>query len=182
MPRFLLHFEEPAESYNFTSDTELVHESFCGWGHCPNTGIKGQVNLAVGFDGVGDGIITNYAVPAVTDKTIMAWVKPDSISPGRHMVFATTDNWSWSLFRDGATWYVGTGSLTQELRDWNTGIPVQVDYWQHLAVVFSENTARFYFNGHAMGDLSIGEHSNAGQLSVGTERWTWGRLSLGWAR
>ena len=71
-------------------------------------GVKGQVNLAVEFDGVADTLMSDYEVPAGADKTVMAWVRPDSTSAGRHMVLAAAD---WALFREGATWHVGAGGL-----------------------------------------------------------------------
>ena len=58
------------------------------WKHCPNTGVKGQINLAADFDGVNAEIDSTYEVPAGVDKTIMAWVKPDSGSSGRRYVLA----------------------------------------------------------------------------------------------
>jgi hypothetical protein len=72
---------------------------------CPASGLKGQVNLAAGFDGVDDGLLTSYAAPASGDKTVMAWVKPDSTSAGQHMVLSAGSSGSWSLFRDGDTWH-----------------------------------------------------------------------------
>jgi hypothetical protein len=166
-PRFLLHLEEPAGSYRFADDTELGHDATCASWHCPRAGIKGQVNLATDFDGVDDLLMSDYEVPPSADTTIMAWVRPASTSAGRHMVVASADC---SLFREGATWHVGAGPLDWG-GDYDTGAQVQVGVWQHVAVVYSGNTARFFLNGHRWPDLSIGPLPNGGKVGVGYMRY-----------
>ncbi|MFN2184456.1 MAG: LamG-like jellyroll fold domain-containing protein [Anaerolineae bacterium] len=166
-PSLLLHLEAEPGEYLFLDDTELGHDATCATSHCPKPGITGQINLAADFDGVDDLLMSDYEVPASADMTFMAWVQPASTSAGRHMVVDSADC---SLFREGATWHVGAGPLDWG-GDFDTGAQVQPGVWQHVAVVYSGNTARFFLNGHPWSDLSIGALPNGGSIGVGYMRY-----------
>lgn len=171
-PQFLLHLDEDPGSSQFTDDSGHGRGGSCSGPACPTAGVKGQIGLAAKFDGVDDGILTTYGLPTSGDKTILAWVYPDSTSAGPHMVLSTDQGENaWQLLRDGDAWVVGTGSPAG---DWRSATTVLAGAWQHLAAVFSGDSLRFYLNGHPAGDMALDAHNNAGTVAVGYDASTGG--------
>jgi hypothetical protein len=105
-------------------------------------GISGQ---ALEFDGVDDSVETSVEIDqsGSTSVTMMAWVYPTSISPGRHQVISSDDGWwDWSLLREADRWHAFTGDGS-----WNSQFAVDPNQWQHVAVVFEpDQDVIFYKN------------------------------------
>ncbi len=121
----------------------------------PTLGVTSQspaYGSAVDFDGMNDQIALGSvaAFQRPNDFTIMAWIKPDSLT-GVQRIFS----------QDGPGGY-GFGLNGDEFRftaynvqDYNTtGVDLEVGVFQHVAVVFnSDNDALFYVNGELVSTI-----------------------------
>lgn len=122
---------------------------------------------ALQFDGNGDFVTTTLNIDQSSGSagvTFEAWVFPTSTSSGRHHVISTNNGGSdWSLLRDGATWQVFNGSGAV-----STGFAVELNTWQHLAVVFKPGVGiDFYKNGQKVTLASIGFDTNDANVNFG---------------
>jgi len=102
------------------------------------TAAYGRFGRAGVLDGSNDYIATSLNIDqsGSSGVTMEAWVYPFSTNPDwRHVISTDDDGVEWSLVRNGQTWWVFTGAAT-----WNTGLSVDVNQWQHIAVVFAPGT------------------------------------------
>jgi len=108
---------------------------------------------AFNFDGVNDqvslGTVTAFERP--NDFTVMAWIKPDRVTGSQR------------IFSQDAPAGFGFGLTGDELRfttygvlDYDTtGVDIQADIFQHVAVVFTTgNDALFYVNGELVSTIN----------------------------
>ncbi len=121
----------------------------CSGSTCPTTGISGRMNQAALFDGVDDALVTSLRLeqssePAASrGTTLMAWVYPLSTSSGFHQVLSSDNGgYDWSLLRIGDRWAVFDGTDTNALV---TSASVDVNRWQHIAVVFWPDWGTFFY-------------------------------------
>jgi Concanavalin A-like lectin/glucanases superfamily/Ig-like domain CHU_C associated/FG-GAP-like repeat len=113
--------------------------------------LTAQPNLALSFSGVNSAssqrvnTLLNAAPAALPNSTWEAWVYPTRTNHGvRQTVFSVDDgNFDRSLIIEANTddWGVFTGSSV-----W-TPTTVDLNQWQHVAVVYSTTGIRFYKNG-----------------------------------
>lgn len=102
----------------------------------------------------------NNSSPGIT---YMAWVKPTSISDGRKYLLSTdTGKNEWSLLRDGDRWMVATGTGIFE-----TGFTVDLNEWQHMVVVFTQNYVDVYKNSEKIRLNSVGFSDADTNLIIG---------------
>jgi hypothetical protein len=110
--------------------------------------IEGMIGSALGFDGIDDHVATTLDIDqgGATSITMAAWVYPTSTSEGKHQVISSDDlYWDWSLLRVGKRWHAFTGDGS-----WDSGFSVDLNKWQHVAVVFKPNKdVVFYKNGNS---------------------------------
>jgi hypothetical protein len=110
--------------------------------------VEGKIGSALDFDGIDDYVETTLDIDqgGSTSITMAAWVYPTSTSEGRHQVISSDDvYWDWSLLREGGDWYAFTGDGS-----WDSGLSVDINKWQHVAVVFKPNEdVVFYKNGQS---------------------------------
>ncbi|RJR22588.1 MAG: DUF2341 domain-containing protein [Nitrospiraceae bacterium] len=103
------------------------------------TGAYGRFGRAGVFDGSNDYISTSLNLDQSVGSpgvTMEAWLYPASTSADwRHVISTDDDGVEWTLARYGATWRVFTGAA-----EWNTGLSVDVNQWQHIVVVFTPGT------------------------------------------
>jgi len=121
----------------------------CSGSACPTTGVSGRMNQAALFDGVDDVLNTSLRIeqssgPAASrGTTLMAWVYPTSASAGFHQVLSSDNGgYDWSLLRIGDRWAVFNGTDTNALV---TNANVDVNRWQHIAVVFLPGFGTFFY-------------------------------------
>jgi subtilisin-like proprotein convertase family protein len=152
-------------------DLSKQSNATCSGSTCPATGVSGRMNQAALFDGVDDTLNTSLSIEqssgsaASRGTTLMAWVYPSSTSAGQHQVLSSDDGgYDWSLLRNGNTWAVfdGSGSV-------NTGASVDVNRWQHIAVVFLPGFGTFFYkNGVLIGNLgTLSYDTSARSIMVG---------------
>jgi hypothetical protein len=107
-------------------------------------GTRGELDGAMAFDGTSTHIVT--PVQNAGELTLSAWIHPRSSDdvafiesvfdcdvPGQH----------------GTGWGLDAGRFRVILDDrfWETGVPVRIGAWQHVALTFTDRTARLYTNG-----------------------------------
>ncbi|MHC4749546.1 MAG: LamG domain-containing protein, partial [Planctomycetota bacterium] len=127
----------------------------------------GKIGSAISFDGLNDyagtalNIDQSQYSPGVT---MLMWVNPTSLSPGKHQVISTDDGgWDWSVLRVGDKWQVFTGNT-----EWDTGFSVDQNTWQYIAAVFDPSTGiRFYKNGQEASTSDIGYDPNDSNIRIG---------------
>lgn len=114
------------------------------------TDAAGRFDRGGYFDGLNDYVLTPLSLdqsPSGQGATFEAWVKPTVTDTKYRHIFSTDDGgYDWGLYHRNGTWWLSTG---ENWRD--TGIAVDVDEWQHVAVVFSPGNVatKFYKNGVA---------------------------------
>lgn len=107
----------------------------------------GFVGLAFSFDGVDDYVYTPLDVQpaAMTSTTWECWVRPELINyTWRQHILSDDDGWfdrSLTIEHQTANFGVFTGTDI-----WQPAA-VDVNLWQHLALVYEPNRIRFYKNG-----------------------------------
>jgi len=126
-----------------------------------------QPPQALEFDGAGDFVSTTLNIDQSSTSsgvTFEAWVFPTSNSSGRHHVISTNNGGSdWSLLRNGSTWQVFNGSNAV-----STGFTVDVNSWQHIAVVFKPGVGfDFYKNGQKFSSSSLFFDTNDANVNIG---------------
>ena len=80
----------------------------------------------------------------------MAWVYPTNNGTGgqgnRRFLFGHDDGgWDRGILMQSTNWRTGTGNDGTDY--WDTGITVDVNTWQHIAVVYKEDDIEFYKDG-----------------------------------
>jgi len=117
-------------------------------------------------DGKDDLVTTDLRIDQSTagaPVTMEAWVYPTATPPSRHHVI-TTDNsgYDWSILAEGDQWCVYTSRASKR-----TGFSLDLNRWQHVAAVFSDDGVVFYKNGSPSERFPIGYDSNTVPLSIG---------------
>jgi len=117
-------------------------------------------------DGKDDLVTTDLRIDQSTagaPVTMEAWVYPTATPPSRHHVI-TTDNsgYDWSILAEGDQWCVYTSRASKR-----TGFSLDLNRWQHVAAVFSDDGVVFYKNGSPSERFPIGYDSNTDPLSIG---------------
>jgi subtilisin-like proprotein convertase family protein len=149
-------------------DLSKQSNATCSGSACPTTGVSGRINQAALFDGVDDGLYTQVRIEqssaqaAARGTTLMAWVYPTSASAGFHQVLSSDNGgYDWSLLRIGDRWAVFNGTDTNALV---TNANVDVNRWQHIAVVFLPGFGTFFYKNGALvqqwGTLSYDSSTN----------------------
>jgi len=113
-------------------------------------GLRGNaVKFSGGYASLPTGIVSG-----LTDFTIAAWVKPDSLATWQR-IFDFGSSTSSSMFLTtqfatggGLRFAITTGSGEQRV---NTVAPLTIGVWQHVAVTLRGSTATIYLNGTAVG-------------------------------
>ncbi|MEX2214850.1 MAG: LamG-like jellyroll fold domain-containing protein, partial [Phycisphaeraceae bacterium] len=126
-----------------------------------------QPPQALAFAGAGDFVSTTLNIDQSSGSagvTFEAWVFPTSTSSGRHHVISTNNGGSdWSLLRNGSTWQVFNGSTAI-----STGFTVDVNSWQHVAVVFKPGVGfDFYKNGQKFTSSALTFDTNDANVNIG---------------
>jgi uncharacterized delta-60 repeat protein len=129
----------------------------------------GKYDRAGTFDGTNDYVATSVKVDQTATSagaTFEVWVYPTSTS-GYRYVFGTDDGGTdWGLLQYGTTWYVSTGTSR-----YTTSIAVDLNTWQHVAVVFIPGTGiRFYKNGVELKTFTtgyLGFETSTANISIG---------------
>ena len=120
------------------------------------------------FDGIDDVVTTPLNIDQSATSpgiTFEAWVFPTSTSSGRHEVISSDNGgFDWSILREGATWFVFTGSGSS-----STGFSVDLNVWQHLAAVFNPATGSvdFYKNGQKATITALGFDTSDADIAIG---------------
>jgi len=137
--------------------------------------VEGKVGKGLELNGTADNIkIASLDIsPAVYPIiTLMAWVYPASDGTGgqgnRRFVFGHDNgDWDRGLLMQSANWRLGTGADGTDY--WDTGATVDVNEWQHVAIVYTEEDILFYKDGN---EYSYGSPGNIGAgntfLLIGT--------------
>ena len=118
------------------------------------------------IDGKDDLVTTELRIDQSTagaPVTMEAWVYPTATPPSRHHVI-TTDNsgYDWSILAEGKQWCVYTSRASKR-----TGFSVDLNRWQHVAAVFSDDGVVFYKNGSPSARFPIGYDSNTAPVNIG---------------
>ncbi len=170
-----LHYRMDEALWNSTVN-EVVDESGEGnHGRSYNGAVTvadGKYDRAGYFDGSSDYIST----PLVLDQTIdgpgatfEAWVKPTLSGTTYYNVFSTDNGgYDWGLKHYNGLWYVNTGEGQR-----STGVAVDLDTWQHVAVAFSPGGAaiKFYKNGveTPLSTSYIGYDNSSNPIALGRQ-------------
>ncbi|HEY5791804.1 MAG TPA: LamG-like jellyroll fold domain-containing protein, partial [Chthoniobacterales bacterium] len=99
---------------------------------------------ALSFSGTSGYLQTPVANQA--QGALMAWIYPrvSTAAPAFQSIF---DSDVYGQF--GTGWGLNNGMITVLLDNlvWNTGVPVEYDKWQHVALVYDASSAKLYVNG-----------------------------------
>ncbi len=128
---------------------------------------EGYYGRAGSFDGANDFVETDLFIDQSSGSagvTMEAWVYPTSISSGKHQLISTDNGgFDWSLLRNEGTWTVYNGSA-----EFSTGLSVDLNEWQHVAVVFKSPGVTFYKNGYeVVSNATISYDSNDASIVIG---------------
>ena len=121
--------------------------------------ISGQVNRALSFDGISNRVVVTNSGPINlgSDATFAFWIRPTTYGSFQDAVTYTRHQGR--ILRKGGHFDLeivdDPGSVRATLRA--NGVPatqnsVQLNQWQHFAVVFQGGTVSFYKNGFRLGD------------------------------
>ncbi len=116
------------------------------------------------FNGTSQYAESNVNVNAFDltgDFTLAAWVNPSNTCPSGYCVIAGREN-NYSIASAAGTyrWRITTSSGGSVW--YNTGVPVTVGQWQHVALVRSGASALFYLNGQLVSSLGNGGQDSSG--------------------
>lgn len=122
--------------------------NFAGIANGAVTVTDGRYGRAGSFDGIDDYLATPLNIDQSADSTGMTvegWLYPTLSDATYRYVFSTFNNgYEWGLSSQYGTWSVDTGKSRYSL----SGVPLDRNQWQHIAVVFTPgNSIRFYRNG-----------------------------------
>jgi len=119
--------------------------------------------LALTFDGTDDYVQT--PVPADSTRTLAAWIRPHNAAAGANdaNVYNAHIGGEW-----GSGWGVRNNQIYVVLddQDYNSGVPISNNIWQHVAVAFDSSTVRIYVNGQLKDSRSY----NQGAVTTATYR------------
>lgn len=126
--------------------------------------VDGKKGKGIELNGIDQNIVVsalNISPSTYPDITLTAWVYPTSTGAGgqadRRFLFGHDDGgWDRGLLLEGTQWKLGTGSAY-----WDSGVSVEVDSWQHVAIVYDATDITFYMNGVAS------SHGSPGTLGDG---------------
>jgi hypothetical protein len=141
VPQLMLHMEDPYGIKTFLDDSQIKHEVTCldptDESTCPKAGINGQMGLAFEFDGINDGLKTNYTL-SNHEGTIMLWARADSSGDLPQTLIGSYGTNKMSLYRENGTWKLrmGPGVILAP-----ADARVRTGEWQHLAIVISNSGA-----------------------------------------
>ncbi|MFC2110852.1 HYR domain-containing protein [Bacteroidota bacterium] len=113
--------------------------------NCNDLSLTKPNNYALEFDGVNDHVATNLNLDdaVVPSTTWEAWVKPTDPGNSNWRMIMGIENGGWDRFiavRSGM-FQSGYGSNGH---NWTS---IDINQWQHIAVVYDGNSMRFYKNG-----------------------------------
>ncbi|MFZ1754297.1 MAG: LamG-like jellyroll fold domain-containing protein [Caldilineaceae bacterium] len=165
-----MDFDEAPGETLFVDSSGNYFEAGCGGAACPDSGIPGRWNQALRFDGglgpVADGDnndgVVDYLTLAATDTalgfdgsfTLMAWVKPDTVSTHWQRIIGAGKANS----ANGVGFGLRAGELaftTFGIKDYISAAAVPAGEWTHVAVSFDSNhDATFYVNGELVGKVT----------------------------
>lgn len=125
---------------------------------------------ALNFDGANDYVSTNIDadIDAMPITSWEAWVYPtDGGFAGDKMIISMEDG-GWDRFvaiRNGSFF------LGHTANGWFTNVSVDMNQWQHIAVVYSGSNIKFYKNGveYVFGS-SEGGHTSTGLFTIGANQ------------
>jgi alpha-N-arabinofuranosidase len=166
----------PFGQWNFdeTSGTTAADSSGNGHNGTLNTGASwtasGKTGGAVKVNGTATGYVSLPFIlnPASTPFTVSAFVKLDTVSPGKkQMIVSQTGSMgrSW-LYRSP------TGNLASFIGDaetLSTGT-IPTGTWTHVAVVYDGTTVQLYLNGKSDGSSTKVAESNTSSMLVGISK------------
>jgi hypothetical protein len=133
-------------------------------------GISGQ---ALSFDGVDDYVLTanNIGISGSSPRAIEFWVKVNGLPSGNGAGVVGWGGSGWYVHSEivitGGKWYFWGGN-----NDWDTGVTVPTNTWQHHAIIFNNSQLRWFING-----LEIGSGANLPLINT-----TDSQLELGFSK
>lgn len=131
-------------------------------------GTPGQLDGAMAFDGTSTHIVT--PVQNAGELTLSAWIRPRS-SDDVAFIESVFDCDVPGQY--GTGWGLDAGRFRVILDDrfWETGVPVRIGTWQHVALTFNDRAARFYTNGILAASLTYTRGSvSAANFLIGKSR------------
>jgi hypothetical protein len=137
--------------------------------------VEGKLGNGLRLNGTTDYVkVSSLDVSPGTYPTItlMAWVYPTSDGTGgqasRRFLFGHDDGgWDRAILMQSSNWRTGTGNDGTDY--WDTGVTVDLNTWQHVAVVYKEDDIEFYKDGKMFSYGSPGDVGNGNPfLLIGT--------------
>lgn len=115
--------------------------------------VVGKIGNGLELNGTTDHVKVSSLNPSPSIYpaiTLMAWVYPTSDGTGgqanRRFLFSHDDGgWDRGVLMQSANWRTGTGNDGTDY--WDTGSSVDVNVWQHIAIVYGEDEIDFYKDG-----------------------------------
>ena len=141
-PLFMMHFDEDEGATRFHDDSGQGRHGTCSGDACPTAGVKGQIGLAVEYDGVDDTVNLGSGISSGFDElTVMGWVKGSqgtlvSRGAGNQAGHFQLD------FNDRFEFTAAGGRDSHVL--FNT---IPEDHWAHVAATYDGSEMKVYVNG-----------------------------------
>ncbi len=144
----------------------------CSGSSCPIWTSDGKYGGAYQFDGSSSYFATNLDIQpsAMPNMTFVAWVYPtqDNIG-GRQTVFSDDDGGNdrdllieWNT----PNWAVFTGDTYPNSQQ---TAPVDLNQWQQVAAVYTQDSVTFYKNGVAYGPYPVSGQSTGNEFTLGKD-------------
>ncbi|HIE27398.1 TPA: LamG domain-containing protein [Candidatus Poribacteria bacterium] len=131
--------------------------------------VDGKVGEALKFGEFGEFVDTGLLVsPAEFDElTMMAWAKPAQKHGAWGALMAADDGgWDRGYGYRIETWEIQVGHGG----DWQPGPKIEIDKWQHTAVVYiAPKEARFYLNGERFDFNQVTPTTSTNTLLIGAD-------------
>lgn len=124
-----------------------LNGDFSNWLESDGLSIN-KLATALDFDGVGDHITISDDDRLDPELlTFEVWLRPINLSTFPQVINHSDDQIGWyvQLFNDGTVWFDLGNNLTQIAH--TTKSLIQTNQWQHLAISYDGNQAKFFING-----------------------------------
>ncbi|MEA3514561.1 MAG: LamG-like jellyroll fold domain-containing protein [Nanoarchaeota archaeon] len=133
----------------------------------PNS-VSGKYGSAIQFDGIDDYIQLGWDAPSLSeisgDKlTIEAWIRPAKVT-GYQFIIIKNGPFYLKLIENKLSAWVYTGSWHELIG----GIPITVNQWHHVAVVYNSSNISLFVNGiFDKSTILSGNLTGNGQVQIG---------------
>ena len=171
------------DNCNISSPNDITDSSGNNLHATPFNGITtaaGKICTALSLDGSNDyaEVADNAALDISQNLTVMAWIHPDALpSSGLMTILSKDENYEFHINTAGNInwWWNNSSGGT---RQFFSTVPVAVNTWTHIAIVYEPGSQRIVINGVERGTTAYNETliTNNDPLHIGGDQLFAGRF------